>query len=145
ALPNEEPKASSVWHRPILLGKETLARHQATAAAILLILKRPEKVWPLFRHSADPTIRSWLVWKAGELGSDPKQIIDRLLKERDDSARRALIVSLGEYSEKDLTPEARAPLVKQLLQWYRDDPDPGIHSAIGWLLRNSREGPLARR
>ena len=38
----------------------------------------------------------------------------------------------------------RGPLVKKLLTWYRDDPDPGIHGAIDWLLRHGKEGPVAR-
>src|SRR5205814_1216429 len=36
----------------------------------------------------------------------------------------------------DALPEAvRGPLAARLLGWYRDDPDPGIHSAVEWLLR----------
>jgi formylglycine-generating enzyme required for sulfatase activity len=30
------------------------------------------------------------------------------------------------------------------LAWYRDDPDPGIHGAIDWLLRHPVEGPVTR-
>jgi hypothetical protein len=101
-------------------------------------------VWPLFRHTPDPTRRSWLVWRAGELGSDPRQLIDRLRVEKDDSARRALIVALGEYTEKELPAEVRGPLVRELLGWYRDDRDPGVHGPIGWLLRHRQEGPARR-
>jgi hypothetical protein len=38
----------------------------------------------------------------------------------------------------------RQPLVQKLLAWYRDDPDPGIHGAIDWLLRHKKEGPHDR-
>jgi len=30
------------------------------------------------------------------------------------------------------------------LRWYREDPDPGLHSAIDWLLRHGKEGPESR-
>jgi formylglycine-generating enzyme required for sulfatase activity len=145
-LPGEQgPLAASVWHRPVILGdREAMAKRLATAAALLLALGKTEGVWPLFRHSADPTRRSWLVWRAGERGADPKLLIDRLLAEKDDSARRALIVALGEYDGKRLPPKVREPLVEKLLGWYGDDPDPGVHSAISWLLRHKDEGPMPR-
>ena len=53
-------------------------------------------------------------------------------------------MALGEYGEKALPPSVRGPLVRKLLQWYRDDPDAGIHGAIDWLLRHGKEGPLGR-
>src|SRR5262249_46359525 len=36
------------------------------------------------------------------------------------------------------------PLVKKLLDWYANDPDAGVHSAIDWLLRHKNEGPMPR-
>jgi formylglycine-generating enzyme required for sulfatase activity len=145
-LPGEKtPRAASVWHRPIAQqAREVLARRQATAAATLLVLKQPKNVWPLFRHSAYPTQRTWLLWRAGEYGSAPQQLIERLKAEKDTSAKRALILALGEYTDEDLPAEMREPLVKDLLQWYRDDADAGVHAAIGWLLRHKYEGPTAR-
>src|SRR5262249_53791922 len=133
------------WHRPVdLAGRQALSRRQAVAAATLLWLKGPGQVWPLFRHSQDPTLRGWLVWKAGELGCDPRPLITRLDGEKAASARRALIVALGEFAESRLPADVRAPVVKKLLSWYRDDPDPGVHAAISWLLRNKGEGSTPR-
>jgi formylglycine-generating enzyme required for sulfatase activity len=146
SLPQEKtPLAASVWHRPVVQAdKDALASRQATAATTLLTLKQTEQVWPLFRHSPDPTRRSYLVWRAGERGADPKLLIERLLKEKDTSARRALILALGEFDEKALPADVRAPVVKALLWWYRGDPDPGVHAAISWLLRHKTEGPTPR-
>src|SRR5208283_5179259 len=70
--------------------------------------------------------------------------VERLEVERDTSARRALIIALGEFTEKDLPVALRTALVKKLLGWYRDDPDAGIHGAIDWLLRHGKEGPVPR-
>ena len=72
-------------------------------------------------------------------------IIRRLRLEKHVSVRRALIVSLGQFTGEQLPESQRRPLTKKLLEWYRDDPDPGIHSAIDWLLRSGRRGEQARK
>jgi formylglycine-generating enzyme required for sulfatase activity len=51
------------------------------------------------------------------------------------SARRALLLGLGEFNEQEHPAQEREALVPQLLALYRDDPDPGIHGAVAWLLR----------
>src|SRR5262249_55505681 len=71
-------------------------------------------------------------------------LITRLGVEKDASARRALVLALGEYAERQLPADVRAPVVNELLSWYRDDPDPGVHAAISWLLRHKDEGSTAR-
>jgi formylglycine-generating enzyme required for sulfatase activity len=53
--------------------------------------------------------------------------------ESDVSIRRALILILGEYPP-DSVPD-RQGLLQQLLKFYREDPDAGIHGAAGWVLR----------
>jgi formylglycine-generating enzyme required for sulfatase activity len=121
-----------------------LARGQANVGAALLVMGHPDKVWPLLRHSSDPEARSQLIWRTGQLGVDARLLIERLEKETDASARRALILSLGEYTALQIPADRREPLTAQLVQWYRDDPDPGVHGAIDWLLRQGKEGPAAR-
>jgi formylglycine-generating enzyme required for sulfatase activity len=66
-------------------------------------------------------------------------------KQTDVSARRALLLSLGEYRPALVPPSALTRLVDRLALDYRDDPDPGIHGAIEWLLRQwQRDGALPR-
>jgi hypothetical protein len=138
--------AASVWHRPTLSinDEERAGRRQATAGATLLHLGQSEPVWPLWRNAPNPTARAYLIQRAGMLGVDPRILIDRLDKEKDGSSRRALILALGDYTEAELPARWRAPLVQKLLTWYRDDPDPGIHSAIDWLLRQDKDGRMDR-
>jgi formylglycine-generating enzyme required for sulfatase activity len=140
-------RAASVWHRPRLQQdqRERLARRQATAGVTLLNLGVPDEVWPLFRHRPDPEVRSQLIHRTGLFALDARQIVVRLQEEKDVSARRALILALGESTSEQLPADVRGPLVKELLTWYRDDPDPGIHAAIDWLLAHGQEGPEARR
>jgi serine/threonine protein kinase/formylglycine-generating enzyme required for sulfatase activity len=122
------------------------ARRQATVAAALLRLGRPEQVWSMLRHSENLTRRSYLVQRFAPLGVEARLLVERLEAEPDVTARRALILALGDYGrDTELFPEAlRQRLVPRLLDWYHSDPDPGVHSAIDWLLRHGREGPQPR-
>jgi len=124
--------------------RDALAKQQAEAAATLLRLGQADLVWPLFRHSPDPSRRSYLIHALGRAGVNPAVIIRRLETEKDASARRALILSLGDFTGEQLPALQRRPLVAKLLRWYRDDPDPGVHAAIDWLLRYGRQGERGR-
>jgi serine/threonine protein kinase/formylglycine-generating enzyme required for sulfatase activity len=115
--------------------REKLAKRQANAAVALLRLSQPEKVWPLLKHSPDPRVRSYLVHRLGPLGADAAAIIQRLEEEPDVTIRRALILSLGEYSEKDLPPDTRQALLPKVQGIYRTAADPGLHATAEWLLR----------
>jgi eukaryotic-like serine/threonine-protein kinase len=131
-----------------------LARRQAHAAVLLLQLEewdnrrgpldqseriRADHIWPLFRDSPDPrlrNLRSYLIHRFARVGVDPDVLLRRYAVEEDASARRALLLSLGEFDPTHQLPAAaRQPLVERLWQAYRDDDDPGVHSAIDWLLR----------
>jgi hypothetical protein len=116
-------------------GKEKLAKRQANAAVALLKLNQPEKVWPLLKHGPDPRVRSYLSHRFGPLGADAGIIAKRLDEESDVTIRRALILSLGEFDEEKLSPDARKYLLPKLQQIYRADSDPGLHAATEWLLR----------
>ena len=122
-------------------GEEEVPRsyqRQANAAVALVRMGRTEKSWPLLKHSPDPSLRSVLVHRLGPLGVEPGLLIARLDQEADVSIRRALILSLGEYGDGQLSTSERDVWVKKLLDLYRNDPDPGIHGAADWLLRQWR-------
>jgi formylglycine-generating enzyme required for sulfatase activity/serine/threonine protein kinase len=143
--------------KPTDADMQQLAFRQANAAVTLLHLGEPEGVWPLLAHSSDPTRRTYLTQHLGPYGIPAAVVLDRLQVEKDVSARRALLLSLGEYPlDKVLTdrlvqdyPTDVAKmvvgvatvfaLVDRLVQEYRTDPDPGIHAAIEWLLRQWHE------
>jgi formylglycine-generating enzyme required for sulfatase activity len=124
--------------------QEAAARRQARAAVALLRLGQADAVWPLFRQRPNPEARSQLLARLAPLAVDPVPLMERLAVEPDVSARRTLILALGEYGPERLPPKVRQPVTVLLLRWYRDDPDPGIHGAIDWLLRPANEGPTAR-
>jgi formylglycine-generating enzyme required for sulfatase activity len=115
--------------------KERLAKRQANAAVALLKMGQPEQVWPVLRHTPDPRARSYLIHRLSPLGANSGAILQRLDVETDVTIRRALLLSLGEYGKRELSPEARQALLRKVQELYRTDADPGLHAAAEWLLR----------
>ncbi|HEV3444521.1 MAG TPA: SUMF1/EgtB/PvdO family nonheme iron enzyme [Gemmataceae bacterium] len=126
--------------------KDSRAQRQAhTATALLQLAQKWEgetenpvlvqRIWPLLRHSADPRLRAYLIHRLGPAEVNPDMLIRRYGEETDVSARQALLLSLGEFPEKTLPAEKRDAFAPSLLQIYADEADPGLHSAVAWLLR----------
>jgi serine/threonine protein kinase/formylglycine-generating enzyme required for sulfatase activity len=117
-----------------------LARRKANVAAALVALGRSDKVWPLLIHSDDPTVRSCLIERLASAEVDPRILLDRLDKEPDVSARRALLLALGGF------PTEQLPAVKaKLIDLYKTAPDAGLHAAAGWVLRHWGHVELLRQ
>lgn len=119
--------------------REKLAKRQANAAVALLRLNQPAKVWPLLKHSPDPRVRSYLIHRLSPLGADPRAIVKQLDEEKDITIRRALLLSLGEFTEADFTPDDRQAVLPKLQTMYRTASDPGLHAASEWLLRTWKQ------
>jgi formylglycine-generating enzyme required for sulfatase activity len=102
-------------------------------------MNKPEKVWPLLKHSPDPRVRSYLIHRLSPLGADAGAILKRLDEEQDITIRRALLLSLGEYGEKEFSLEDREAVLPKLQAIYRTASDPGLHGAAEWLLRTWKQ------
>jgi len=118
--------------------RDKFTKRQANAAVALIRIGRTEKSLSLLKHSPDPSLRSYLVNRLGPLGVEPGLLIAKLDQESDVSIRRALILSLGEYGVGRLSSAEQIDWTTRLLNLYRTDPDPGIHGATEWLLRQWR-------
>jgi serine/threonine protein kinase/formylglycine-generating enzyme required for sulfatase activity len=116
--------------------RENLAKRQANGAVALLKMNQAEKVWPLLKHSPDPRLRSYLIHKFAPLGADAGLLIARFQQEKDVSIRRALLLSLGDVAAKDAE---RQSWIAEIVEIYRKHPDPGLHGASEWLLRQWRQ------
>jgi formylglycine-generating enzyme required for sulfatase activity len=129
------------------LNREKLAKRQANAAVALLKLNQPEKVWPLFKRTPpdDPRVRSYLIHRLSPLGGDAGAIIKRFDEEPDVTIRRALFLSLGEFSEEQLPAEVRTSLLPKLKEIYGKEADPGLHAAVEWLLRQWKRDDWLKR
>src|SRR5262249_21416067 len=128
-LPSSDPK------------REKLAKRQANAAVALLRLGQPGKGWPLLQPNPpdDPRGRSYLIDRLSPSGADVGGIINRLGEERDVRIRRALLLSLGEFSAEQLPEDARNLLLPKLKELYGKESDPGLHAAVEWLLRHWKQ------
>jgi formylglycine-generating enzyme required for sulfatase activity/serine/threonine protein kinase/class 3 adenylate cyclase len=116
---------------------DALAKRRANAAAVLLALEDAEAVWPLFRFpvDGDPSARSYLIERLAGINADPVSLIVRFRDEPELSAKRALLISLGDFPMSPVWAGDREGLAKELVTLYREHPDPGLHGAIDWLLR----------
>ena len=119
---------------------EVLVRRQAVAGAALLRLGLPDYVWPMLKRSPpdDPTVRSWLIHLAHSSGVNVHSIIDRWQKETDVSARRALLLMLGEYRPDELSADELQRMAAQLLKTFTEEHDAGLHAAAQWLAHKWR-------
>ena len=120
--------------------KEKLAKRQANAAIALLKLGPPDKVWPLLKSSPDSRVRSYIIHWLSPLGVDPHTIIKRWEEESDVTVRRALILTLGEFTDTQFPIAQRQPLVEKLMVVFENEPDAGLHGAVEWLLRKWHQG-----
>jgi eukaryotic-like serine/threonine-protein kinase len=116
--------------------KQALAQQQAQAAVALLHLGQTARVWPLFHQGPDPTCRTYLIHRCAALKVDPAVLASRLVggEEHDASVRQGLLLALGEYGADQRAELARGPFAERIVTAYREDPDPGVHSAAAWLL-----------
>jgi formylglycine-generating enzyme required for sulfatase activity len=120
--------------RELMSQMDLIARRRAQAAITLLHLGREDSVWPLLQLRSDPSTRSFIIHLLSPLKISPVQLIRRFDDEADLSAKRALLLALGEFEPASVDAELRTSFQSSLLELYRSHPDPGLHSAIEWLL-----------
>ena len=116
--------------------KETFAKKQANAALALANLNQPETLWPLLIHSQDLRRRSFLIDKLAMWNVDHTLILKRLNLENDNSIRRALIQSLGEFGLEQISIDERKTIIPLLQEIYLKDNDSGVHASAEWLLKS---------
>src|SRR5262249_50810103 len=116
---------------PMPVYSQGLAQQQAQAAVAVLYLGRAGPVWPLVHQRARGPRRTYLTRRWSALQVDWAVLANRLLggEEKDPSVRQGLLLALGEYQAHQRAEVMRGPLVERVLRAYRDDPDPGVHSA----------------
>jgi hypothetical protein len=120
-------------------------KKQASCATALMVMGRAEQAWPLLKHQSDPTLRSFILERIAAAGVDPKSLVARLEREADVSIQRAIVLSLGDYGIGRLPAAERDQLRPRIGALYRDHPDPGIHGAADWVLRQWQADPDVRR
>ena len=99
-------------------------------------LNQPETMWPLLIHSQDPRRRSYLIDKLALWNVDHTLILKRLNLENDNSTRRAVIQSLGEFSLEQISIDERKTIIPLVQEIYLKDNDSGVHASAEWLLKS---------
>ena len=107
-------------------------KRQANAAVCLIDLGKGDSVWQVLKHSANPSLRSYMIQRFGLLGAGLLPMIDRLNSETNASVKTAIILALGEFKDIAVPLDRRTRLIDKLVRMYRRDPHPAIHSAVCW-------------
>jgi formylglycine-generating enzyme required for sulfatase activity len=122
--------------------RDALWKRQANAAICLLELGHADSVWPLFKQTPDPSLRSFIIDRIARLGANYETLAARISKETDPISRYALILALGHFDVAKLSSQQRKNVVKQLEDLYQHDLNSGVHSAVRWALRKWQEGQV---
>jgi formylglycine-generating enzyme required for sulfatase activity len=133
--PLEDKLTTPLADGATLEGKNAWAKKKANVGAALVAMDRNDQVRSLLIHTPDPTVRSWLIERLGPGGADASRLASWLSTESDVSVRRALILAIGSTETDRLPIAERDRIAPQLLDLYRNDPDPGIHGAARWVLQ----------
>ncbi|MBX6311762.1 MAG: SUMF1/EgtB/PvdO family nonheme iron enzyme [Isosphaeraceae bacterium] len=114
------------------------SRRRANAAAALIHLGEVAPALAVLRHTPDPMARTYLIHSLNALGVRPATLMDWLAeldKVDDVSARRAVLLALGEDGGRSATKSEQMRVKNRVTILYQSDPDPGVHSAAEWVLR----------
>ena len=144
----------------LLLGSDLLGRGgnllvslRANTAPLWLALGREDAVWNLLRQDADPTLRTRLIHGLNGLVVSPEQLVAGLSQQNDLSTQRAMVLLAGQLVRQVRQRQGTAidrsepspDMIQELLRIYRDESDPGLHSAAEWtLLQLEQESEVSR-
>jgi serine/threonine protein kinase/formylglycine-generating enzyme required for sulfatase activity len=127
-------------------------QRRANSAVTLLRLGEREKVLPVFETTDDPEALTQFIFRCRGRGVRVEELLECLRIVSDGpvdrfprNTRYALLLALGEYTLSDVPELQRDALLKQLGDWYRDDPSSGVHGAAGWLLRKWEQNEVVRQ
>ena len=133
-----------VLQRPIvsLPDRNTYAKRVARAATTLLKLQASHPVLPWLETGLSPDVQTRIQQELISFDVEP-EFLRRLLDEDTPTSayhrvesRRFLLLALGMYAAAGkLSSEQRAWLTQFARKGYEDEPDPGIHSACEWTLK----------
>lgn len=137
--------AATARLRAAMHSEGTTSERRTRAAAALINLDGPGShgaadeaapAWAILGAVDDPDARvelmDWLVRSR----IDPTILLDRIDVEPQGAVRRALIQVLAEGDDAGRPPAGIEPgRIDRLEALYRDDPDPGVHGSLAYLLR----------
>jgi formylglycine-generating enzyme required for sulfatase activity len=127
-------------------------QRRANAAVTLLRLGEREKALAALEVTDDPEALTQFIFRCRERGVGADPLLDCLRIASDAPVERfprntryCLLLALGEFKLEEIPDARREALLKQLADWYRNDPSSGVHGAAGWLLRQWGQAEVARQ
>jgi formylglycine-generating enzyme required for sulfatase activity len=114
--------------------KDRVARRQANSVVLLQGLGEGSLVSPALKHRADPRLRSFVLDHFRQAGA-PVEWAEGLLHEKDPGARQAMILAVAFSADPNRLSESISRFSDAVMRLFRDDVDPGVHSAAEWALR----------
>lgn len=128
----------------------SFGQRRANAAVTLLRLGEREKVLPVFDMTDDPEALTQFIFRCCPHEVGVEMLLECLQLAGNPKVRcpphtrYALLLALGEFALENVPDSRRQSLVTQLAEWYRHDPNSGVHGAAGWLLREWDRSDIAR-
>jgi formylglycine-generating enzyme required for sulfatase activity len=128
-------------------------QRRANAAVTLLRLGEREKVLSVFDMADDLEALTQFIFRCRDRGVRVEELLDMLqIVTRNVSEGRpvnariryALLLAIGEYKLEEIPAAQLEAFLKQLGDWYRNDPSSGVHGAAGWLLRQWGQADVVR-
>ncbi|MET3424812.1 formylglycine-generating enzyme required for sulfatase activity [Actinoplanes tereljensis] len=116
---------------------------RAVAACSLLRLGSASGIADAFVDSTDPETITQFVHQARARGVAADLLVDLLAQAPTAGARYTILLTLGDFTPKDMNGLYRDRVLGDVLDLYRDDPDAGVHSACRWLLHRWDESASA--
>jgi len=136
-LADFRPTVATVFRRVLEDPAEPVERKARAASALIGLASASttaDSAYDALRAAPDPSLRvamlDWLI----QSRVDPAGLIARLASETDVSIRRMLIQALAEAPQDDPAPALSPGDLARFVQQYRDDPDPGLHASLRYLL-----------
>jgi formylglycine-generating enzyme required for sulfatase activity len=135
------------------IARDLLMQLRARSAAVWMAIGNEGAVWPLLKNAADPTLRTRVIHGLSPV--DAEGLLAAADRQEDVSIRRAMLLVAGDLlGDLDEDWDTRADLrrnalpqtvISRLVDLYRNDPDPGIHAAAEWTLRQcGQQDQIAR-
>lgn len=144
-LPKLKPAAVPVSIEPLIESNPTMpprdierafdrsVRRNATAAIAGWRLGDREIVRNSL-HGSDPSVRAWIIELLMPLGVAPEEIVQELEHATHPRYCQALVLALGQMAHDAARPTESAKVRACIVEIFRTNPDPGVHSACRWLL-----------
>ena len=124
--------------------KDEIASRQAAAALALASLGHADILWPLLAHQPDPRLRSIVIDTLHTSGLDLKILLDRLnIPSLDPAQRQAILLAVAETPTSAIHGSITGTFLNEAsFTLFRNDPDPGVHSAAELLHRRIDNGEI---